>query len=371
MIQKVKAQMQGLGWLISGLWNDVYPDFVRRKVTRPTYVPVFSYHRIIPAEFEKQLQYLQENGYRTITCDEYLEMYQHQDKYWEKVVVLTFDDGLEDLYTEAFPLLKKYNFTAVTFLISNWIGRPGMVCWEQVREMSAAGVIDFQAHTAHHAAIPVALEVVDFYREGMEIHQTWNLPIQSSNGSMANYELPAIGTPIYKFASRISDNRRIYPPTQLAESCVDFVHSNGGGAFLNLPEGKKKLKMHFQKAAAQYAGDEKFETVEQQKEFIRQELIAARKKIEAEIPGKEVRHFAYPWNQTGEAVAQLLPECGYATAYGGLNYHYSSEGSPHNRYYINRVAGDYIFCLPGENRRGMLAILLSKIKRRLTKGELY
>ena len=371
MIQKIKAQMQGLGWLISGLWNGVYPDFVRRKVTRPKYVPVFSYHHIVPAEFENQLRYLKKNGYQTITCDEYLDIYQHQGSYWDKVVVLTFDDGLEDLYTEAYPLLKKYNFTAVTFLISNWIGRPGMVNWGQVREMNAAGVIDFQAHTAHHAAIPVALEVIDFYRDDLNVYQNWNLPIQSPNGSMANYELPPIGTPIYQFASRISDKRRFYPPVQLTKSCVDFVRSNGGRAFLNLPAGKKKLKLHFQKEALQYTGNERYETAEQQKEFIRQELIDSKKKIEAEIPGKTVRHFAYPWNETGEQVAQLLPECGYSTAYGGLNYHYGTNGNPHNRYYINRVAGDYIFCLPGDNRQGMLAILLNKIKRRLTRGVLY
>ncbi len=74
----------------------------------------------------------------------------------EKPVVLTFDDGYQDFYTDAFPLLNRFGYSATVFLPTAYIGdagRPfkGLECltWGQVRELHQAGV-EFGSHTVTH-----------------------------------------------------------------------------------------------------------------------------------------------------------------------------------------------------------------------------
>lgn len=65
------------------------------------------------------------------------------------VVALTFDDGHETHYREVFPLLAERHVTATFFVTSSWVGTPGYVTWEQLREMAAVGM-SIQSHTATH-----------------------------------------------------------------------------------------------------------------------------------------------------------------------------------------------------------------------------
>jgi peptidoglycan/xylan/chitin deacetylase (PgdA/CDA1 family) len=65
------------------------------------------------------------------------------------LVALTFDDGLEAHYQEVMPLLVSREATATFFVTSSWVGRPGHVTWEQLREMAAVGM-SIQSHTATH-----------------------------------------------------------------------------------------------------------------------------------------------------------------------------------------------------------------------------
>lgn len=64
-------------------------------------------------------------------------------------VALTFDDGHETHYREAFPLLVERQATATFFVASAQVGASGYVTWEQLREMAAAGM-SIQSHTATH-----------------------------------------------------------------------------------------------------------------------------------------------------------------------------------------------------------------------------
>ncbi len=65
-------------------------------------------------------------------------------------VILTFDDGYDDNYTELFPLLQKYNAKATIFVIPKAIGTPHKMTAEQVQELSAAGLVSIQSHTYSH-----------------------------------------------------------------------------------------------------------------------------------------------------------------------------------------------------------------------------
>lgn len=119
-------------------------------------VPIFVYHSVSPyypseskykkkfdvepIVFEKQMRYLKENGYLVISFDDLINHFSHDSLLPEKSVILTFDDGWQNQYRYAFPLLKKYNYTATFFIFTNAIGHKHFLTWPQIKELVAAGM---------------------------------------------------------------------------------------------------------------------------------------------------------------------------------------------------------------------------------------
>lgn len=138
------------------------PDGVHRTAR----VPILMYHHIDdpppddrirynlsvpPDHFAAHLQALKEGGYTVITLDDLLYHLTQGKPLPPKPVIITFDDGYEDNYTRAFPLLRKYGMTATFFLITDVVNQrqPGYLTWDMVREMKAAGM-HFGAHGRTH-----------------------------------------------------------------------------------------------------------------------------------------------------------------------------------------------------------------------------
>lgn len=121
----------------------------------PTRVPILIYHSIsdIPIglkqlsvcerDFEKQISYIKEQGYTPIFFSELKDF-----KTFRKPIIITFDDGYEDNYSKAYPILIKYNCKATIFLIANTINKPGYLSEKEIAEME--GLVSFQSHTLSH-----------------------------------------------------------------------------------------------------------------------------------------------------------------------------------------------------------------------------
>ena len=123
-------------------------------------VTVLSYHhfaekstdRMIVSQesFDAQMRLLKEKGYRVITLDQLFDFMDFTGDVPEKSVVITIDDGWRSTYDIAFPILKKYGFTATLFLYTQLItGGSKTLSWDQVREMADQG-LDIQGHTISH-----------------------------------------------------------------------------------------------------------------------------------------------------------------------------------------------------------------------------
>jgi len=106
---------------------------------------------VTPAQFESHLKYLADAGYHAITLDDLLYALAQGQTLPAKPVILTFDDGYEDNYANAFPLLQKYNMVGHFFVISDFVNqeRPGYMTWSQIEEMAAAGQ-RFGSHSRDH-----------------------------------------------------------------------------------------------------------------------------------------------------------------------------------------------------------------------------
>ncbi|MDT8901696.1 polysaccharide deacetylase family protein [Anaeroselena agilis] len=124
-----------------------------------TDVPILNYHKVdnfehslslTPAEFEHQISYLAENGYHSITPDQLMAYLKYGRALPGKPVLITFDDGYGDNYVNAYPILRKYGFTATIFIVTGLVGHDNRyLTWDQVREMHKNGFV-FGSHTVNH-----------------------------------------------------------------------------------------------------------------------------------------------------------------------------------------------------------------------------
>ncbi|MDO8570300.1 MAG: polysaccharide deacetylase family protein [Candidatus Daviesbacteria bacterium] len=108
------------------------------------------YLSVTPDKFEEQMKYLKENGYNTISLDTLYPAIRGQITLPAKSIILTFDDGYMDFYTNAYPILLKYGLHATVFIPTNLMNQGYYLSWNQIREMSGSGLINFGAHGVNH-----------------------------------------------------------------------------------------------------------------------------------------------------------------------------------------------------------------------------
>ena len=150
------------------------------------FVPVLMYHSIaeIPNDrlsifsnmFERQLHYLQKNNMKTLSLESYFTQIQQQGRISRNSVVITFDDGYLDNYTNALPLLLKYDMKASVFPVTKWIGRtngwedyPGKTIrqtmdWVHLKEWVNAGM-EVGVHTVTHRSLSTLSSVAEIREE--------------------------------------------------------------------------------------------------------------------------------------------------------------------------------------------------------------
>ena len=127
-----------------------------------TVAPDYRRWAVTPAAFAAQLAYLRQEGYHALTVTELAHCVTTSPAALPaKPVVITFDDGLADFYTNALPLLRTYGFPATLYITtgyvegkSQWLaavgeGERAMMSWAQIAELSAHG-IECGAHTHSH-----------------------------------------------------------------------------------------------------------------------------------------------------------------------------------------------------------------------------
>ncbi|MGI6119189.1 MAG: polysaccharide deacetylase family protein [Desulfosporosinus sp.] len=122
-------------------------------------VPILYYHSIMqesgnelrmpPEQFELQMAYLKDNGYQSVSLKQLYQALYKGGTLPAKPFVITFDDGYVDNYTNAFPILKKYGFTATVFMVTSYINGEGFLSWSQLKELAANGW-EIEGHTANH-----------------------------------------------------------------------------------------------------------------------------------------------------------------------------------------------------------------------------
>ncbi|KAB7886161.1 polysaccharide deacetylase family protein [Poseidonibacter ostreae] len=127
----------------------------------------FNRLRVKPKEFEKQLKWLKKNNFKSYTLSELVSLKEIP----KKSIVITFDDGYEDNFINAFPLLQKYDFKATIYIVlnrfnNNWatdkdlniasdeLNKEKMLTNKQIISMINSGFIEIASHTFDHVNLP-------------------------------------------------------------------------------------------------------------------------------------------------------------------------------------------------------------------------
>ncbi len=120
----------------------------RIRHTNPAYV-------LTARNFSRQMHYLHDSGHRTLCLDEYLDGSRENEP---QSVIITFDDGWYNNYSQAFPVLNELGLKATIFVVTDFIGQKGYMDWPQLKEMQENG-ISIQSHTASHGPLTEKSEV--------------------------------------------------------------------------------------------------------------------------------------------------------------------------------------------------------------------
>ena len=132
-------------------------------------LPVVMYHQLTKnprksgkyvltlEQFEKDLMFLKSKGYQSVTVRQLIEFSQGNGEIPVKSILITFDDGQETLYEYALPLLEKYGFTAMGFVVGALADyyteiddhnlNYSYLNWQEIKEMSDGNIIEIESHS--------------------------------------------------------------------------------------------------------------------------------------------------------------------------------------------------------------------------------
>jgi peptidoglycan/xylan/chitin deacetylase (PgdA/CDA1 family) len=367
-----------------------YPPFVTGGPLSRGYVPVFVFHSLEPETFEPKLRYLADNGYETLSADEYFQVLVRAGPAPERAVLLTFDDGRGSLWSVGYPLLKRYRMRGVVFLVPGrtpsrpgplpptWddvregrvpasvvrgheAGQGAFLSWEEIDALSRTDVFEFQSHTLTHARVHTAPEVVGFLTPEMrQGYAAMDVPLIDVEGrDLLAPEVP-LGTPLLRSEPRTAEVLRFREEPAVRRPCVDAVEQAGGEDFFRRSDWRRALRRLV--AGQPVAG--RLETPAERARALRRELAESRAAIEART-GRPVVHLCWPWHVSGPTARRIALEAGYRTAFWGKVPGTTLTPPGGDPQAVARIGEDYLELLPGRGRGRLSSVLRRKWSRRL------
>jgi peptidoglycan/xylan/chitin deacetylase (PgdA/CDA1 family) len=133
-------------------------------------------YRVSPEAFEQQLRYLRDAGYYSVSLEDWRLAMQTKTPLPGRALLITFDDGYRDFQTYAWPLLQRYGFSTLVFLVTGAIGESNswdraygeqlpLLGQRELLQLQGEGVT-FGSHSISHHPL-TGLSPADVVREGL------------------------------------------------------------------------------------------------------------------------------------------------------------------------------------------------------------
>lgn len=398
LINNFKSQVRYLYPELKAILTNNLPKFVISNNSNiEKEIIVFSFHTPDPSLFNKQMQYLYENNYKTITTDDLHNFILYSKNIPQKCIMLTFDDCRASVWTTVYPILKKYNFKGVSYLnpycISQTNGNAKRAqwnmnmddnckdqcievdksenpfsSWEEILQMHNSKVIDFQGHAYYHEQVFVSSKIIDFLNpKTNRDFAGFNVPvIWDNNRNRYDRKLP-FGTPLYEKAPRMSGKLRYYDDEDLRKHCVNFVKKHGNEQFFNNFFWRNRLRKEVKKYLNSHDNNSYYESHEAMEKYLREDFVNTKNIIESNLPGKGIDSMCFPWEVGSNIATKLARETGYKSCVWGIVPGIKSNFANSNPYQICRLSSDFIFRLPGRHRISFAKLVAWKFLKRFTK----
>lgn len=128
----------------------------------PEGVPILEYHKvndrdqdqwtITTRDFAAHLEYLTEQGYTTISTEQFARYQIGAFQLPEKPIIITFDDGYVDMLDNMMPIMEAYGMRSTIYMVTNYADTKKYLDWEELKRLKRRG-FELGSHTANH--IPV------------------------------------------------------------------------------------------------------------------------------------------------------------------------------------------------------------------------
>lgn len=137
---------------------------------------------ITPYTLISQIETLKQAGYTFITPSELTNALYEKSKLPQKVIILSFDDGYMDFYTDVFPILEKEQVKAVAYIVPDFLNRPNFMFTFQLQEVAKSSLVEIGAHTMDHVWLKgVSKETASYQikQSRIELQKLTDTPINS------------------------------------------------------------------------------------------------------------------------------------------------------------------------------------------------
>ena len=160
------------------------------KAGDPVVVPVLLYHHsaqndadiryfVAPDDFQTQMAALVRLGYTTIPISKLVDVIKNGGELPARPVVITFDDGTEDVYINAFPIMKAMDLTGALYIVVNRLGIKDFLSVGEVKEMLAAGC-EVGSHSMTHPNLLQSANLsVEMYASRLKLEDELQIPIKT------------------------------------------------------------------------------------------------------------------------------------------------------------------------------------------------
>lgn len=150
---------------------------------------------VIPPVLALQIQTLQNGGYTFMTASELADVLDGKSQLPQKPILLTFDDGHRDFYTNALPILEKYHVKATNYVISGFLGGADFMTDKQVQAVSQSGLVEIGAHTVHHVGLkgqPLIRVLYEVKKSKADLERLIHAPVVSFAYPYGSFDNKAI-----------------------------------------------------------------------------------------------------------------------------------------------------------------------------------
>lgn len=358
---------------IGRLWRGVervartrYPGFIVGLPLSSREIPVFTYHDVESASFARDLDFLRDNGYRTIGLDEYLGVRSGKYRNAPRSVLLTFDDARESFYRVAVPLLDSFDAHAVLFAPTYWMdenvrsaGDTQFMSWSQMRDCVASGHVDVESHAHRHALVAVSSDLIDFaHPEALQRFDIYDWPMRNAaQGDVLGR--PALGTPVYRSMPLLSATTRYVENDALTDALQDYVRRNGGPSFFVRAKWRETLLREYRKRSSELAGEQT--SAADMEQLVTSELELTVAAFRRQL-GYAPRTLAYPWMLGTTRSVELARTHGFEAVFGvALDFRAERRGNLALPVY-GRFKCDWLQFLPGRRRSNVFSAIGQKVR---------